>query len=453
MKRKLVIGMVSLLTAASMLCGCGGNGDNGVLSGKSGKKETVTFWTHYSVSPEYQQQLIEEFNNSNDEVEIEMTQVTDQYSDMLYLSMTSNDSPDIYMVTGPSMTKKVTQMEWAKPLNEFVTDEFKDKFVGDVWIKNNNVINDNIMMIPDQSATYRMLYNPELFKQAGVESVPKTFDEMREAAKKVDALGDDYDGFGLALGDTYQLDLAVFNGMGNYSVGKPHGFDYAKGEFDYSVFKPIIEMFRNMKLDGSLIDGELLIGVDTVRARFGEGKVGMIPSVSWETSMFDAMNPSFEIGVANWPTEDGNPKGKNTIQISSGFAMSNFCENPEAAWKAIEFLSSEAFTGKLNAKNATISLLKSDQGEKTEFANDLQQYFMPNESDAVWPALVPGLKMKGDFKGPVFTKLITESDLDIDALLKDLTDRSNEAFKEACESGEINGEDYHIEGFNPLELK
>lgn len=453
MKRKSVIGIVSLLTVTAVLSSCGSNGGNGVLSGKSGKKETVTFWTHYSVNSEYQQQLIDEFNNNNNEVEIEMTHVTDQYSDMLYLSMSSNDSPDIYMVTGPSMTKKVTQMEWAKPLNEFVTDEFKDRFIGDVWIKNNNVINGNIMMIPDQSATFRMLYNTELFKRAGIDKVPATFDEMREAAKKISALGDDYDGFGLELSDTYQLDLAVFNGIGNYALGTLHGYDYAKGEFDYSVYKPVIEMFRGMKLDGSLIDGELLIGVDNVRARFGEGKVGMIPSVSWETSMFEEMNPQFEIGVANWPTADGTPKGKNTLQISSGFAMSNFCEKPEAAWKAIEFLSSEDFTGKLNAKNATISLLKADQGEKTEYANKLQPYFMPNESDAVWPALVPALKMKGDFKGPVFTKLITESDTDIDAALKDLTDRSNEAFREACANGEINKDEYFIDGFNPMELK
>lgn len=452
MKRK-----TSILLAAVMLCGalsgCGNSSDDGVLSGKSGGgKATVKFWTHYTVNTDYQNQLIDEFNKNNDDVEIEVNMINDQYSDMLYLSMTSNDSPDVFTITGPSMTKKVTEQGWAKPLNEYVTDEFKDKFEGDVWINNNNVINGNIMMIPDQSATFRMLYNKDLFKQAGIENPPSTFEELREDAKKIDALGDNIDGFGLELSDTYQLDCAVFNGMGPASLGTLHGFDYSKGKFDFSVYKPVIELFRNMKQDGSLIDGELLLEVDSVRTRFGEGTVGMIPSVSWETTMISDMNPQFEVGVTGWPTVDGTQRGKGIIQISSGFAMSSHTKNPDAAWKAIEFLSSADFTGKLNEKNATLSLLK-DDGEEKEPVNALQPEFMPNENDAVWPALVPSLKMKGDFKGPVFTRLITDASTDIDAELKDLTDRSNQAFDEAVANGEIKAEDYYIEGFNPLELK
>ena len=451
--KKICTLLAAALTAGSLLAGCGNSGDDGVLTSKSGaEKVTVKFWSHYTVNPEYQNQLIDEFNKTHDDVEIEINMINDQYSDMLNLSMSSNDSPDVFTITGPSMTKKVTQMNWAKPLNEYVTEEFKDKFQGDVWINNNNVIDGKIMMVPDQSATFRMLYNTELFKRAGIAEPPSTFEEMREAAKKISALGDDISGFGLELSDTYQLDLSVFNGIGNYALGTLQGFDYAKGEFDFSVYKPAIELFRNMRKDGSLMDGELLLDVDTVRAKFGEGKVGMIPSVSWETSMICDMNPAFTVGVANWPTVDGTPRGKNTIQISSGFAMSNQCKNPDAAWKVIAFLSSEEFTGKLNQKNATISLLKDDNASD-EFVNVLQPEFLPNEKDAVWPAIVPSLKMKGDFKGPVFIRLITDDTADIDAELKDLTERSNQAFKDAAEAGELKAEDYYIEGFNPIDLK
>lgn len=450
MKNK-VLGIVAGIIALSCaVCSCGNGGEGGMLSSDKGKgdKVTINFWSHYSVEADYQKQLIEEFNKSNDKVEINLNMVTDQYSDMLYMSMTSNDAPDIFTIMGPSMTKKVVQMGWAAPLDEYMDDEFKSQYIDGIWIKNNNVIQDKTYMIPDQMATFRMVYNKDLFKKAGIENPPTTFAELREDAKKITALGGDIKGYGLELSDTYQLDCSIFNGMGTYAIGENHGFNYDKGEFDFSVYKPCIELYRGMQEDGSLMDGLLLLGVDTVRAQFVDGNIGMMPSASFELAIFTGDNaPKFEMGVANWPSVDGKALGKNNLQVSSGYAMCSAAKDKDACWEALKFLSSKDFNGKLCEKAKTFPLYKDSQ--KAQYDDPIHAAFAPNENDVVWPALVPALKMKGDFKGPVFTNLITDTSLDIDELLNDLSARSNEAFKDAIANGEFTLEDYQIKGFDP----
>ena len=448
--------VVSVCLAAGLclgLFGCSNGSDS--AGGADGKKVTVNVWNHNASMKELQQELIDKFNAENSDIEIVLNLVADKYNDVLNMAMSSEEDVDIFSVSGPSLTKKAADLGWAEPLDDYMTPEFKAMFKDNVWVENNNVIKGKTYVLPDQASTYRMIYNKDLFRQAGLdpENPPKTYDEFRQAVKQITETGGaDVKGFAMALADSYYLDVDIFNGLGYSSFGTLQGYDYSKGTFDFSVFKPAIELFRNIRADGSMLEGELLLKPDQVRSKFAEGKIGIMGAASWEASTYATLAPAFEVGIANWPTADGEIKGKNTIQIGSGFAMSANTEDKETTWKVLEFLASPEFSGEINRQAGNIGVYK-DEAVTTEYANKYVEGFLPNETDGMWPAVVPSLALQGDNRTVVFTRLIAEESVDIDAELQDLTDRTNAAFNKAIEDGDFAKEDYVIEGFDPTALQ
>ncbi len=446
--------VVSLCLAAGLCLGLFGCSNDAGTASNNGKV-TVNVWNHNANLKDVQEQLVEQFNAEHDDIEIVLNVIGDKYGDVLNMAMSSEEDVDIFSVSGPSLTKKAADLGWAEPLDSYMTPEFKEMFNENVWVKNNNVIGGKTYVIPDQMSTYRLVYNKDLFEKAGLdpENPPKTYEEFRQMAKQItEAGGEDVKGFAMSLSDSNYLDMNIFNGMGYSSFGTQQGYDYAKGAFDFSVFKPAIELFRNVKADGSMLDGELLLKPDQIRSKFAEGKIGMVGSASWEASTWDTLAPTFEMGFANWPTVDGELKGKNTLQIGSGFAMSAKTDNKEAAWTVLEFLASPEFCGEINKQAGNIGVYK-DEGTTTEYANKYVEGYLPDETCGMWPSVVPSLKLQGDNRTVVFTRLISEESVDIDAELQDLTDRTNEAFNKAIEAGDFDKADYVIENFDPLAVE
>ena len=451
MKKAGILCLAAALSLSFFGCSNGANKP----SGTDGKKVTVNVWNHNTNMKELQQELVDKFNAEHDDIQIALNLVADKYNDVLNMAMSSEEDVDVFSVGGPSLTKKAADLGWAEPLDDYMTPEFKGMFKDSVWVNNNNVIKGKTYVLPDQVATYRMLYNKKLFAAAGLdpENPPKTYEAFRQAAKQITERGGaDVKGFAMAMADAYHIDGVFFNGLGYSSFGTLQGYDYAKGAFDFSVFRPAIELIRNVKADGSMVEGELLLKPDQVRSSFAEGKIGMIASASWEASTFETLAPDFEVGITNWPTVDGTPKGKNTIQVGSGFAMSAKTKNKEAAWTVLEFLASPAFTGEINKQAGNIGVYK-DEAATEGYANPYVEGFLPNDTDGTWPAVVPSLKLQGDNRTVVFTRLISEETVDIDAELKDLTDRTNQAFEKAVAAGDIEKADYIIENFDPMSLQ
>ncbi|MBD2846305.1 extracellular solute-binding protein [Paenibacillus sp. IB182496] len=459
-------GALAAVLLATALAGCaGGNkattgGDNEELQppqAQAEQKTKVTLWTHQSNLKDKMTELITAYNDTNEDgVEIELNVVADKYNDVLSLAFSTKEGPDIFSITGPSSTQKAAENGWVQPLNDYMTDDFKARFRDGVWVENNNVIGDQIYTLPDQASTMRLMYNKALFEQAGLdpEQPPQTFEELREFAQRItEASGGAAAGLGLPMGDGYYTDVILMNGMGYNAIGVNRGFDHRQGRFDFEPYRPLLELTRQIEQDGSMLKGALLVSSDQGRAKFAEGEIGIIGGASWDPGIFASMDIGFDVGVAAFPTIDGEPRGKSTIQMGSGYAMSAFAEDKDKAWKAMEYLYSPAFMGEIMKTVGGISLLN-EVAEDPAYQSDvpLLEHYQIVEADGVWPPFPPGLKLQGDTMQSVFMQVIN-GQKEIDAALSDLTKRYNEAFERGISEGAFRREDFTIADFDPLQLQ
>ena len=448
------------------ISGCsGGSSPSGSNEGSGSKelappakqqdKTVVKFWSHQSNLKDKMTELINAYNATNEEhIEIQLNVVADKYNDVLSLAFTSGEGPDIFTITGPSGTRKWADNKWAQPLDEYVTDAFRSRFRDGVWVEGNNLINGQVYTLPDTASTYRLMYNKQLFEQAGLdpEAPPATFAELRDYAKAI-AEATDAVGYGLPLGDGYNLDVSIFNGIGHAAIGLARGFDHSKGEFDFAPYKPVLELFAGMEQDGSLLEGALLINGDQGRAKFAEGAIGMIGGASWDPGIYAAMDIGFEIGVADFPTIDGQAKGKPIIQTGSGYMMSASSKDKDKVWKAMEFIHSTEFAGELRKVDGGISLL-SEVADDPSYQAEIPylEPFQIKPTDAVWPPFPPGLRLQGDNMQSVAIGVITGAKA-VDEALADLTARYNAAFELGATEGDFDRAKFTIAGFDPLKLQ
>jgi ABC-type glycerol-3-phosphate transport system substrate-binding protein len=130
--------------------------------------------------------------------------------------------------------------------------------------------------LPRTNYSMGLVYNRELFTRAGLDpdAPPKTWAEVREAAKKISALGAGYVGFGeYSAGNTggwhFAASLYARGGEMLTTDGKAAAFNSTQG-------KAVLENLRQMRwTDGSMGTKQLLQWEDLMRM-MGGGKLGMM---------------------------------------------------------------------------------------------------------------------------------------------------------------------------------
>ncbi|MFJ8192696.1 ABC transporter substrate-binding protein [Streptomyces sp. NPDC096094] len=128
--------------------------------------------------------------------------------------------------------------------------------------------------IPNVSYTVGLVYNRKLFEQAGLDpnSPPKTWDEVREAAKKVADLGDGYVGYGEYGGGNvggWHFAQSVFSRGGEMVVDGKAAFNSAEG-------KAVLQTLHDMRWEDDSVGKKVLIGWEALMQQMAAGKTGMM---------------------------------------------------------------------------------------------------------------------------------------------------------------------------------
>ncbi len=357
-KKFAALGMAGLM-AVSVLSACssGGKADSTAPGGSgttegtaavkeeakkeasSGEKVKITVWTENRHDLEYMNKVVEEFNKTNDHIELEYVVQTENYTNLLTMAANSGQSPDVF---SPKTTdfKSFAENGIIQPINDYLTDEFKKVNEADEHLyEGYNVLGDDIYWVPcGKRSGSRIIYNKEIFDKLGIE-VPKKLSELPAIAKQItEAGGGDYYGiiFPGASGpfERWLQHSAEMSGITPYN--------YQEGRFDFSGFKPYLEVVRQMYEEGSVFPGSSSIKIDPARVQFAEGHVGIHGNASQEATVLTEQFPAeIEWGVADLPTLDGEIKGCEACSPNNGWMMSAYTEHPEEAWEVIQYFGSE----------------------------------------------------------------------------------------------------------------
>ncbi|MEC0170096.1 sugar ABC transporter substrate-binding protein [Paenibacillus graminis] len=449
MKKQLLLASLSTVLAFG-LAACGNsntaeNSGEASNAGKasdsgaaSGEKTKITYWTGDRHDAEFVKEKVAEFNETNtDGIEVELVVKGDDFDTALDLSFQTADSPDVIRVkenTIGTFYKK----EYLAPIDEYLSDEMKAKFPEMVDL---NTFDGKRYSLPNYGTTMRLIYNKDLFAKAGIAKPPTTLKELVDTAKKLTEAGKADGAYGFAqnfkspnsaLGRSARV-IAEMSGFGGF------GYDFATARYDFSGFKPIIEAFKQIKDDGSMLPGVESLDIDPLRAQFAEGKIGMYLSYSSEPGVYSTQFPAkIDWAAAPAPTIDGNVKGASGFLGGQWLALSSKSKHKDAAWKFMEFMYSDQVLTSYQEKGFGISMVPSISATaKTPEVNGIEG-FLPNRNDGVWP-VYPSVAPEGMKSDDAFFKYMLNGG-DLDAAISDLNKRYNAALDDAIKNDGLKAE-------------
>lgn len=326
MKRKVALGCVLMLSAMTVLSGCGGGGDSEGGTSEGGKTKIRFASWDVAEDVDRQQAIVDKFNESHDDIEVTLEAYGSDFDTKISAGMGSGDTPDVmYMWNYPAY------YEGLEPLDEYIEnegEEYKTNFYDTLW--NYNSIDGQIYGVPVGFTTHALFYNKDLFTEAGIEEPTGdwTWDDLQTAAKTISEKTD-AKGFAFSMKpDPYDFEMYLWSNGTAYCDEEGNMDGYINSAESEEVF----QMFQDMENDGYAIATEKN-GTDEFRA----GQVAMYVYGSWSINTLneDGMN----YGVTKIPSFGSQPSV--SILSSSGVSMSKDSENKEAAWEFIKFWTNE----------------------------------------------------------------------------------------------------------------
>ncbi|HJC90735.1 MAG TPA: extracellular solute-binding protein [Candidatus Mediterraneibacter excrementigallinarum] len=334
MKKKRVLAVVMAVTMlAGMATGCSSAG--GEDKGSSSGKIELEFFTQKREASETFDKIVEEFNNSQDEIIVTQNIVPDATSVLMSRAATG-DLPDIIQVGGMQDSNTMQFMKEGHFLEltdmeclDNVVDEYKDA----ITFQGKNYV------VPISANFSGVFYNKDMFEEAGYE-VPTTYDELIDLAKDIQSKGEvpflfpDKDAWtivqcwednidGSARGDRSQVYADIANGATTFE--------------DDALFPETLQKVIDIRQYGQ--GDTLSLGYDQAISDFATGKSYMFMQGVWALPSIKSANPDMNIGMFSFPSNDGDTKVSMGIDVN--LAISADCENADAAKEFVEFAASK----------------------------------------------------------------------------------------------------------------
>lgn len=382
------------------------------------------------------QEQVEKFNKEHEgKIRIKYEEKDDSINEYLRVSLQAGNAPDIMEGLSGDLDTMAVNAGWLRPIPEDLVKEYEEKLVaGSV---RRNVKDGKVYKVYNVSGgAFKFIWNKDLFKECGLdpEKPPKTWDEVIEYAKIITQKGNGTK-YGYAIpfkteGFARYYVMMCGSTSNLYNVD---GYEPKTGEYDFSIYKPMLEVVTKMVKDGSVFPSPLTLDNDTARAQFAEGNIGMMLGMSWDAGVFNNQFPcKIDWGIADFPTFDGEITGSvPAANPRGGMYMSANSKHPEEQLEVYKFFQSEEYSKAMQDAGVYISGYKALA--KPELLNsEIKGYVelnIPTEGLNVHYLDVPSqpdITLDGDNFEKVMAAIVA-GQIDIDKGISDLNKRYNEA--------------------------
>ncbi len=288
-----------------------------------------------------EQQIIDEYQKEHKNVTIKVETLDEEAYKTKFKAYSMEGMPDVVSSWGqPSFLDEVLDAGVLAELNE---DDYKDYgFISgslDGFKKNGKLYG-----LPRNTDVAGFYYNEKMFKENGW-SVPKTYDELLELAKKINDKGiiplamDGGDGWPMAV---YLSDILYKLTGSDYSSTVSDAIK--KGDFTDANIKKATEILKQTADAKMFQKGYDSQDYGTAQNLFTNGQAAMFYMGSWEASM--ALNEDIpkdireNIRVFTMPTiKDGKGKATDIAAWNGGgYAVSSTSEHKEEAIKFLNYM-------------------------------------------------------------------------------------------------------------------
>lgn len=271
----------------------------------TGGKKVIRFW-QFIASPEYLNPVIQKFEADNPEVRVQMQQLTyDNGFEKIVTSIAAGTEPDICEIgstwlarfADEGAVRSVDTLALALSDSLLMLDmvRYKNHFYGLPWMLGTRVL----------------FYNTELMALAGLDSTrpPRTWEELKQFARKIHKPDKGIYGFGLTAGEAYSPWQKFIPLLWQFN-GDVADRSWQKCTLGEQEAVSALQFYASLK-KVSIVDRQ-----GQLDQLFNQGNLGFNISGSWNLSLIPRNNPGLKYNVSLMPSLTGDEKER--ISIAGG---------------------------------------------------------------------------------------------------------------------------------------
>ncbi|MGB3730619.1 ABC transporter substrate-binding protein [Microbacterium sp.] len=334
-QRKLLRGLVPLAVGGLLLAGCSA----GTTPGDDG--ETFVYpswmWEEGDVGVWHKQRMAE-FEAAHKGVKVQATQIgAGDFENQINTQISAGQFPDL-MPAFTGMMPSLIANDLLAPLDEcFAGTDLPDRVLPSISVaeKDGKTYGAPLTMSPQG-----LIYNSELMKQAGIDEVPTTADELYSASK---AIFETTGKFGYAYAtDNADVQQHYINSL-QWMLG--YGGDWSSEDGSITADDPrnveALKAYLSFYEDGLTPKG---LNADEIRTLFAEGGAAFIIDGPWAITQVQSDNAELypSVGYAPPPTPGHTavtggafwviPAGSKNYDLACDYLKINLGEDVQREW-------------------------------------------------------------------------------------------------------------------------
>lgn len=310
---------------------------------------TLSFWS-WLPTTDQSEEMIAEFEKQNPDIKIDYTRTEqDDYFEKLQVAMASGMGPDLFGLTTGTMTEQYAPFaEDMSGLGDEYWSDWKDT-ISETAVEQCTTEDGTVAGMPLLVAGMTdLLYNKTLMDECGIEKVPTTYEELKDAAAKAKEKG--YVCVAAGAADDWVNSDWFVQISNEFEEGAVYEAEKGERPWTDQCFVDTMTAWQNLFNDGIFEDGAL--GVATypdARDQYffarksiffltGSWHLGPISPSNSEIQGTEIGNQGDTIGMCVFPSmsEDGKICGTSGVDIM--LAVNKDCKEKEAAMKFVQFM-------------------------------------------------------------------------------------------------------------------
>ncbi|NOU95007.1 extracellular solute-binding protein [Paenibacillus sp. LMG 31456] len=338
MKKWMSMASVAVLTV-SILAGCAGGQEApksnapapAPQGGKDAPKVTLKLIQNKVEVTEQVKQMAADYTKENPNVTID-AQVVRDLDTMLKTRFASGDEPDIFFAKSHSGVQ-----DWSDRLLDMSNEPWMSKV--DPSALPGMTVKGKKLGFPSAMEGYGFVYNKDLFKKAGIDKIPVTITELRQANEKLKAAG--IASYAEGYKENFILGRNLFNLPFAYMPDSTEmiakiSSGTAKVQ-DVPLMKNFFEVLDMTVKYGKGVES-VGVSYDNQVADFSSGKTAMMQQGVWTIDLIKKVNPNLNIGLFAVPLTDNPSDTKLPVGIPAYYVINKDSKQVEEAKKFLIWL-------------------------------------------------------------------------------------------------------------------
>jgi len=331
-KKLLSIFVLTIFVLATVLAGCSSSKNNTSSANETNtqKQETVKpvtiklgMWSSSPAEKKIVDDQIAKFKEKYPNIDVQIETIVGDYMQKLQTELASNTAPDIFYLDSMPAPQLMSSGV-LEPLDDYIKKYNVDVNDFEPALLSAFQWDGKTYGLPKDFNTLALFYNKDMFKAAGINEPPKTWEELRDVAKKLTKDG--------VKGLVLSADLARFDAFINQNGGSV--YQDGKVTLNLPENAQALDFYVSLITKDKVADTPQNMGEGWNGDAFAAKKAAMAIEGGWMIPFLKEKAPDLNYGIAELPAG----KQKSTMAFTVAYVMNKNSKHKDEAFKLIEFL-------------------------------------------------------------------------------------------------------------------